>query len=426
MNQIDPIIERYFDGDLAAAQMDQLVQWIGAEPAHAQRFMRHAAFHSSLRMRIQDSGFRVQEKSVRRWELGVRSWVAAAALVGLAVGTWLILRIASSTPQSELRTPQLRTVATLVSNGDAVGEFGPLVSGQELVPQMIHTTTGETNFLLSSLTSVTLTGPVQMRLDSPMHVTMRRGIATFRCPPGAIGFTVELPDGSSVVDLGTEFCVDANADGSTEVWVYVGSTRVTTWSNETRTLIAGDGVGVKEGRFIEPGLAESNEVRGREVVFSRQKIKPFVGGVHQDGQHGLPTVAQVFENGRTLRLSGNAWKTVDFEYTVTPRTVIEAEMRVPHTGEILGMGFDISRGGSYGVFQLFGSETIPSISRQYQMNQMTGWTRVTLPVGEHYTGKFQRLLFTCDDDIAGAGESWFRNVRVYERPQTAPLKETQE
>ncbi|QNN21933.1 hypothetical protein HED60_06495 [Planctomycetales bacterium ZRK34] len=420
---MDTIIEQYFDGDVSAAQMAELSQWIQADSAHAERFMRTAAFYNSLQARLleQEPEATIERSTLRLRVMG--SAFAAAALIAMALTAWFILQPEPATLETK---PAARPVATLVSTGDAIGEFGPLVSGQDLLPQMIQTNRGETSFLLASLTTVTLHGPVQMRLDSPMHVTLLSGIATFRCPPEARGFTVALPDGSNIVDLGTEFCVDANLDGSTEVWVYVGSTQVTTTAKEASMLVAGEGVCIRDGRLAEPGATGQTEAAVDPVVFTEQKIKPYVGGVHQDGQHGLPTSAQVFEDGRTLRLVGNAWKTVAYPYNVTPNTIIEAEVRVPRLGELQGMGFDVSRGGNYGAFQIFGSETIPSISREYLTGRKTGWMRVSVPVGKHYTGKFERLLFMCDDDVAGEGECWFRNVRVYERPEITPLKETQE
>jgi hypothetical protein len=187
-------------------------------------------------------------------------------------------------------------------------------------------------------------------------------------------------------------------------------------------LVEGDDVVLREGRVVDDvGQAppSSADAEGR-VLFSMDRITPQQGRVQQDAQYDQPSKAMVFNDGRTLRLSGNAWKSLEHPYTVTPNTVLEAEFRTTHPGEIHAIGFDnsIDTGGGawqYGAFQLFGSESVPHVSRQYIVPEAGRWVRVKIPVGRHYTGRFDRLLFVCDDDAAGAADSWFRNVRVYEQ-----------
>jgi hypothetical protein len=97
-----------------------------------------------------------------------------------------------------------------------------LTPGDEIAAQTIATSTGSVNLLLASGTSVDLAGPAELHLVSPMHVSLQRGQAGFDCPHGAIGFTVEMPGGSRVVDLGTRFEVDVTGPRAASVLVLEG------------------------------------------------------------------------------------------------------------------------------------------------------------------------------------------------------------
>lgn len=74
-------------------------------------------------------------------------------------------------------------------------------------------------------TTVTLAAPAILKVDSSMRSRLFRGRTRVKVAPGAEGFTVDTPR-SSVVDLGTEFGVDVDDSGSTEVFVFDGEVDV--------------------------------------------------------------------------------------------------------------------------------------------------------------------------------------------------------
>jgi hypothetical protein len=76
---------------------------------------------------------------------------------------------------------------------------------------------------LSMLSGVVLVveGPADLELVSSDRVFCRRGRLRTRVPGGAEGFVVSGP-GSAVVDLGTEFALDVEADGKARVTVIAG------------------------------------------------------------------------------------------------------------------------------------------------------------------------------------------------------------
>jgi hypothetical protein len=67
-----------------------------------------------------------------------------------------------------------------------------------------------------------LRGPAGLRLISGNEARLLYGSLTARVPPAARGFTVSSPQGR-VVDLGTEFGLSVDAQGSTDVRVFEGT-----------------------------------------------------------------------------------------------------------------------------------------------------------------------------------------------------------
>jgi hypothetical protein len=77
---------------------------------------------------------------------------------------------------------------------------------------------------------VTLEGPAELELRSPVHVRALRGKVTVQVRPQSKGFTVETPR-ARVVDLGTEFGLEIDHAGQTDVVVFQGAVDLSYESN---------------------------------------------------------------------------------------------------------------------------------------------------------------------------------------------------
>ena len=97
-----------------------------------------------------------------------------------------------------------------------------------------------------------------------------------------------------------------------------------------------------------------------------------------------------------------------------PNTVIEFDFDSKTEGEIHGIGFDNdSRASNDRIFKVHGSQDWGILDYD---NQYVGGSRsFTIPVGQFYTGNFDRLVLACDDDAGRAGTAIFKNIKVYER-----------
>ncbi|MEM0999213.1 MAG: T9SS type A sorting domain-containing protein [Bacteroidota bacterium] len=143
------------------------------------------------------------------------------------------------------------------------------------------------------------------------------------------------------------------------------------------------------------------------INFNSYTINSYGGGQDQ-GTHAVQS------GGTTLFMQNNAWKSISLNYNVTASTVIEFDFRSTSQGEIHGIGFDNDNGISSGfTFRVYGTQAWGI--GNYDNYSGTAWQSYTIPVGSFYTGSFNRLTFTCDNDAAPtSGNAYFRNVKIYE------------
>lgn len=157
------------------------------------------------------------------------------------------------------------------------------------------------------------------------------------------------------------------------------------------------------------------EFRSPEVVFDQLDIISY--GTNQDGQSGSPTTATVSAGGSTIRLEGNAWKSLPYEYTITEDTVLTFEVDVVDAGEIIGIVLDtdnIHNNGSPRAFQLAGSDTNWSQALLENLYTGPGYETITISVGQHLSGSISYIGLVADDDSSHTADVTFRNVTLHE------------
>jgi hypothetical protein len=136
-------------------------------------------------------------------------------------------------------------------------------------------------------------------------------------------------------------------------------------------------------------------------------------GVSQDSPSTGSVIVE--DSGRRLWMSGNRWQVIDFDYTVTANTILEFTFKSSIQGEVQGVGFDnynTTGPSGAGMFNVGGTQAWGIQDYQYQGGIKTFY----IPVGDHFTGSFDRLVFSNDDDLNKVGSSKISNIRIYERP----------
>ena len=209
------------------------------------------------------------------------------------------------------------------------------------------------------------------------------------------------------VDEDTELVFQVNAfDGTTTVTDLVTITVEAQYEPEL-IVDAGPDQVVVEGETVS--LAASAEEG--PIAFQDGNVDSY-GGAEQD----VSATVAIEDDGATLHLTGNGWKSTDHPYTVTADTILEFDFRSGVEGEIHGIGFDTDGAISENTtFQLYGTQDW-GIGGQDSYDGSAGeWQHYRIRVGDYFTGSFDRLTFVNDHDVNGAtAESLFSNVRVYE------------
>ncbi|WP_161604812.1 LamG-like jellyroll fold domain-containing protein [Roseiconus nitratireducens] len=124
-------------------------------------------------------------------------------------------------PASQPTAAGLRSGAELSASGFAVlnGQDDAVWTGTafregDLLPSgELHLAAGLAHIELFSGVQIVVEGECQFTIDSPMQVTMLRGMARAHVPEPAQGFRIKTASGD-VVDLGTEFSVNVDHDGA--------------------------------------------------------------------------------------------------------------------------------------------------------------------------------------------------------------------
>ncbi|MDB4512174.1 LamG domain-containing protein, partial [Arenicella sp.] len=147
-------------------------------------------------------------------------------------------------------------------------------------------------------------------------------------------------------------------------------------------------------------------------------------GAEDQGTATLTTNGNGVADGKGIRLNGNAWKKVPWQYTVTPNTILEFE--IDHTGgELIGVALEedddhtqlvsLMTSPSPRVLVVSGTET-PGADFIDSPHKYTGpgSQRIQVCIGKYFQGPTEYLSFVLDDDNGLGAVATFRNVRVFE------------
>jgi len=200
-------------------------------------------------------------------------------------------------------------------------------------------------------------------------------------------------------------------DGTIEVVNGNPSSVTHTYANETAqyniTASATDEDGTYQANSIQ---VATTKIFMPALNFNDLTIDSYGGRQDKDG------TATILDGGSTLKLSGNTWKSVEFNYTVTADTILEFDFYSPVQGEVHAIGFDNNSDHYSGQnFQLYGSDAWGwQEFRTYDPE--SGVVHFKIPVGEFFSGAMDRITFVNDHDNGPEnGQGLFSNLRVYER-----------
>jgi len=231
-------IDAMLDGDAGDDAFEAVGRWIDGNTTHADIFVRQAMLHSTIRevfetkqVRFESStGHRISGGStvIRPLRLAMTSGLALAALIALvAFVAWMprTSDVVESTSMGDSTTVAMVTdlkKATFTDSSLAMRLGGHLTAGP------LRLTSGSAQIMFASTAVVDLTGPCEFEMTGPNRGRLTAGRLEAFVPEAARGLTIDLPDGSRVVDLGTTFEVEVDIRGQSRLWVTEGRVELIT------------------------------------------------------------------------------------------------------------------------------------------------------------------------------------------------------
>ncbi len=224
--ELNELCSGLVDGQLTDAQRGRLQEML-RDDAEARRFyvrsmeMSASLYSYASEMQSEPAEPRnvIRPAVWRRWAMALTA--AAVVSIGVWIGRSLL-------PDSLNAGDEEREFVARISGSKDPHWVGAVAfqNGDELQRgQRLELTSGFAEITFDSGALIVVEGPVSLDLDSAWQATLRRGTLKANIPQEAIGFKV-ANSSVDVVDLGTEFSMTAEEDGTAEVFVLNGQVEV--------------------------------------------------------------------------------------------------------------------------------------------------------------------------------------------------------
>ncbi len=242
MNRFEDLISRYFESRLDENECRELRDLLDDNPTLLKEFVITGIREEQLRSAVRSSA--VLEESLpgsgRQTRLKKRRviWLATAAAIAISLATWIHMN----------RGVEIEVIASkdlMVSHGSLSTVVGSRSRVRDLTIDR-----GVVSLRLANDVTIELLAPAQLHFIDPLHVRILSGKATVDVGLQGKGFILDAPQ-TRVVDLGTQFGVDASAADSTGVVVIEGSVELHSKQGEVNHLAEGEGVVVNTSGTID-------------------------------------------------------------------------------------------------------------------------------------------------------------------------------
>lgn len=233
-NRLESLLGRLLDEGLGDAEREELGELIVSNAQHRRRYLEYCQMHGLLCAEhgviaacteSEDIEPRSPGRTARLFYPRRRVWAAAAAAAVMiaAVGSWFASDRKSLPFRGEpvaLLQEQIRAQFAYGPNGEATPQPGATMPAGPY-----ELTRGIIELQSFSGVSLTLEAPATFTLLGVDGMRITNGRIAAHVPKSATGYSVQIPNGT-VIDLGTDFAVDAVRGEKSEVHVFKGEVQV--------------------------------------------------------------------------------------------------------------------------------------------------------------------------------------------------------
>lgn len=225
--EIRSLTDDAVEGRLTPERAAELERLVLNDPAARARFVEYVSLSAALRDALDAPAPLITIAPPPR-----RTARLVATITALAAGILAVIFWVSREPPEVARIVEIKGCRW--DSGTLPTEPGvPLRAGR------LRLTEGLAKLEFASGAEVTLEGPADLELLTPMKCVLRSGQLAAKIPPSANGFVVETPS-SVLTDLGTEFGVKVHNGSTSDVTVFSGRVDVThRESGNVREMLTG-------------------------------------------------------------------------------------------------------------------------------------------------------------------------------------------
>ena len=230
-HEVDLLLSKLIEHPLDASEAEQLSALIGADRSLRRRYLEHCQMHALLRSEhglltawsLADTTATAARRHLS-WKLTALAIALAASLLLAFATVWWHSHERQSLPYRGDEVALLsKSVGAVFAYGPA-GESNP-AEGTPFRQGVYELQKGLVEFVYRSGAVLVVQAPATFELVDSASVRLEDGRVAAHVPQPAIGFRIESP-GATVVDLGTDFAVQAVRDRESEVHVFKGEVRV--------------------------------------------------------------------------------------------------------------------------------------------------------------------------------------------------------
>lgn len=232
------------DENITDAQRARLEQLLDASEDARRYYVRAMGQSASLHTYAAETQTEPVAAHRERFHFPLFAWwraiAAAGAIATIAVIITLVAtRHPADIPKSAIQNPKSQNFVALVTgardcaweNDDKIAPGDRLHQGQKL-----RLVKGVAEITFDSGARLTLESPAVLDVNSAWDATLRRGLVKASVPQEAIGFRIASKT-VDVVDLGTEFTMNAADDGTADVRVLKGEVEAAPRGADRDTLL---------------------------------------------------------------------------------------------------------------------------------------------------------------------------------------------
>ncbi len=224
------LIDDYVSGAIDESRLQELEARLLTDAEARQYFVRYFRLHTDLDLeaRARQAGERALQtidQNERPAELTSRSsrltrWAVplAAAILVLALGSWTMWKALQETPDNNAPREEL---AWLVNAQNCQWAENMAPTGSMQAGKILRLERGLAEVRFQKGARIIMEGPASIEIISANSARLERGKLSAKVPESAKGFQIITPKGK-VVDLGTEFAMAVEDDGTTDVYVFSG------------------------------------------------------------------------------------------------------------------------------------------------------------------------------------------------------------